>query len=165
MLPLECIQTDILLYASCIKNPVSEQMIFCPVRIEKIGDVLIAPTKIYADAVRNIIREIDVKGMVHVTGGGFYDNLPRILPDQVTANIDFGSWEVLPVFNWMKEQGNLSWPEMLQIFNCGIGYIMIVKKDKEEDVINRLNGMDIKSWKIGEIIAREDDSEQVIVNF
>ncbi|SMF16875.1 phosphoribosylformylglycinamidine cyclo-ligase [Desulfovibrio gilichinskyi] len=132
---------------------------------EKIGDVLIAPTKIYADAVRNIIREIDVKGMVHVTGGGFYDNLPRILPDQVTANIDFGSWEVLPVFNWMKEQGNLSWPEMLQIFNCGIGYIMIVKKDKEEDVINRLNGMDIKSWKIGEIVAREDDSEQVTVNF
>ncbi|WP_291328401.1 phosphoribosylformylglycinamidine cyclo-ligase [Desulfovibrio sp. UCD-KL4C] len=132
---------------------------------EKVGDVLIAPTKIYADAVRNIIREIEVKGMVHVTGGGFYDNLPRILPDQVTANIDFGSWEVLPVFNWMKEQGNLSWPEMLQIFNCGIGYIMIVKKDKEEDIINRLNGMDIKSWKIGEIVAREDDSEQVTVNF
>lgn len=132
---------------------------------QKIGEALITPTRIYADAVRNIIREIDVKGMVHVTGGGFYDNLPRILPDQVTANINFGSWEVLPVFNWMKEQGNLSWPEMLQIFNCGIGYIMIVKKDKEEDVINRLNGMDIKSWKIGEIVAREDDSEQVTVNF
>ncbi|MBI9112526.1 phosphoribosylformylglycinamidine cyclo-ligase [Maridesulfovibrio ferrireducens] len=132
---------------------------------QKIGEALITPTKIYADAVRNIIREIEVKGMVHVTGGGFYDNLPRILPQQVTAEINFGTWEVLPVFNWMKEQGNLSWPEMLQIFNCGIGYIMVVKGDREEDVINRLNGMDIKSWKIGEITARDGDSEQVNVNF
>ncbi len=137
---LECIQTDILWFASCIKESGLGADDLLPGTDEKVGDVLIAPTKIYADAVRNIIREIEVKGMVHVTGGGFYDNLPRILPDQVTANIDFGSWEVLPVFNWMKEQGNLSWPEMLQIFNCGIGYIMIVKKDKEEDVINRLNG-------------------------
>ncbi len=103
--------------------------------------------------------------MVHVTGGGFYDNLPRVLPNQVTANINFGSWDVLPVFNWMKEQGNLSWPEMLQIFNCGVGYIMIVKKDREEDVLNRLNAMNINSWKIGETIARDGDSEQVNVNF
>ncbi|OEU70734.1 MAG: phosphoribosylformylglycinamidine cyclo-ligase [Desulfovibrio sp. S3730MH75] len=131
----------------------------------KIGEALMAPTKIYADAVRSLSRDIEIKGMVHVTGGGFYDNLPRVLPNQVTANINFGSWDVLPVFNWMKEQGNLSWPEMLQIFNCGVGYIMIVKKDREEDVLNRLNAMNINSWKIGETIARDGDSEQVNVNF
>ncbi len=131
----------------------------------KIGEALMTPTKIYADVVRSLSRDIDIKGMIHVTGGGFYDNLPRVLPNQVTAEINFGSWDVLPVFNWMKEQGNLSWPEMLQIFNCGVGYIMIVKKDREEDVLNRLRGMNINSWKIGETIARDGDSEQVNVNF
>ncbi|CCO23759.1 phosphoribosylformylglycinamidine cyclo-ligase [Maridesulfovibrio hydrothermalis] len=132
---------------------------------EKLGEALLKPTRIYVDAVRSLSRDIEIKGMVHVTGGGFYDNLPRVMPKQVTADINFGSWEVLPVFNWLKEQGNLSWPEMLQIFNTGIGYILVVAKDREEDVLNRLTGMKINSWKIGEITARDGDSEQVNVKF
>ncbi|WP_320006196.1 phosphoribosylformylglycinamidine cyclo-ligase [Maridesulfovibrio sp.] len=132
---------------------------------QKIGEALLTPTRIYVDAVHNLSRDIEIKGMVHVTGGGFYDNLPRILPKQVTAEIDFNSWEVPAVFNWLKEQGNLSWPEMLQIFNTGIGYILVVAKDREEDVLNRLSGMKLKSWKIGEIITREGDAEQVDVKF
>ncbi len=132
---------------------------------EKIGEALLTPTRIYVDPVRNLSRDIEIKGMVHVTGGGFYDNLPRILPKQVTAEINFGSWEVLPVFNWLKEQGDLSWPEMLQIFNTGIGYILVVAKDREEDVLNRLSGMKLNAWKIGEITARDGDAEQVNVNF
>ena len=132
---------------------------------QKIGEALLTPTRIYVDAVHNLSRDIEIKGMVHVTGGGFYDNLPRILPKQVTAEIDFNSWEVSPVFNWLKEQGDLSWPEMLQIFNTGIGYILVVSKDREEDVLNRLAGMKLNSWKIGEITARDGDSEQVKVNF
>ncbi|WP_421903197.1 phosphoribosylformylglycinamidine cyclo-ligase [Maridesulfovibrio sp.] len=132
---------------------------------QKIGEALLTPTRIYVDAVHNLSRDIEIKGMVHVTGGGFYDNLPRILPKQVTAEIDFNSWEVSPVFNWLKEQGDLSWPEMLQIFNTGIGYILVVSKDHEEDVLNRLAGMKLNSWKIGEITARDGDSEQVKVNF
>ncbi|WP_415719663.1 phosphoribosylformylglycinamidine cyclo-ligase [Maridesulfovibrio sp.] len=132
---------------------------------QKIGEALLTPTRIYVDAVHNLSRDIEIKGMVHVTGGGFYDNLPRILPKQVTAEIDFNSWEVPPVFNWLKEQGNLSWPEMLQIFNTGIGYILVVAKDREEDVLNRLSGMKLNSWKIGEIITREGDAEQVDVKF
>ncbi|WP_419778498.1 phosphoribosylformylglycinamidine cyclo-ligase [Maridesulfovibrio sp.] len=132
---------------------------------QKIGEALLTPTRIYVDAVHNLSRDIEIKGMVHVTGGGFYDNLPRILPKQVTADIDFNSWEVSPVFNWLKEQGDLSWPEMLQIFNTGVGYILVVAKDREEDVLNRLSGMKLKSWKIGEIVARDGDAEQVNVKF
>lgn len=132
----------------------------------KIGEALLEPTRIYAEVVRNIMREVDVKGMVHVTGGGFYDNLPRIMPRQVAAKIDFGSWEMLPVFNWLKEQGDLSWPEMLQIFNCGIGYVLVVKKDFAEDVMDRLTGMNMRAWKIGEMVRRDDpESEQVQVSF
>ncbi len=132
----------------------------------KIGEALLEPTRIYAEEVRNIMREVDVKGMVHVTGGGFYDNLPRIMPRQVAAKIDFGSWEMLPVFNWLKEQGDLSWPEMLQIFNCGIGYVLVVKKELAEDVMDRLTGMNMRAWKIGEMVRRENpESEQVQVSF
>lgn len=133
---------------------------------KKIGEALLEPTKIYADVVRNVMREVDVKGMVHVTGGGFYDNIPRIMPRQVVAKIDFGSWEISPVFEWLKTQGGLSWPEMMQIFNCGIGYILVVKKDQAEDVMDRLSGMNVGAWQIGEMVSREDpESEQVKVVF
>ncbi|SKA69064.1 phosphoribosylformylglycinamidine cyclo-ligase [Desulfobaculum bizertense] len=130
------------------------------------AEVLLEPTRIYVETVRNIIRDIDVKGMCHVTGGGFYDNIPRILPRGVVADINFGSWDILPVFFWLKEQGELSWPEMLQIFNCGIGYILIVSEDVAEDVMNRAQGMGEKAWMIGEIKNQKElDKEQVIVDF
>ena len=131
----------------------------------KIGEILLTPTKIYVDAVHSLLRDLEIKGMVHVTGGGFYDNLPRILPKQVIAEIEFNSWSVPPVFSWLKEQGKLRWAEMLQIFNCGIGYILVVPKGCEEDVFSRLCGMNINSWKIGEIVARRGDTEQVGINF
>jgi phosphoribosylformylglycinamidine cyclo-ligase len=104
--------------------------------------------------------------MVHVTGGGFYDNLPRVLPATVQANINFGSWDIEPVFHWLKEQGELSWPEMLQIFNTGIGYVLIVSEDICEEVMGRLDALHQKAWVIGKIERRQqDDSEQVHVNF
>ncbi|WP_027177520.1 phosphoribosylformylglycinamidine cyclo-ligase [Maridesulfovibrio bastinii] len=133
---------------------------------KKIGEALLEPTKIYADVVRVIMREIEINGMVHVTGGGFYDNVPRILPHQLVAKFNFGSWDMPPVFNWLKEQGNLSWPEMLQIFNCGIGYILVVKQDQAQDVMDRLSGMNIDAWQIGEMVRREnEEDEQVQINF
>ena len=89
-----------------------------------VKDVLLEPTYIYSDVVRNLMRDLPVKGMVHITGGGFYDNIPRVLPNSVTADIKFASWDVQPVFHWLREEGGLTWPEMLQIFNCGIGYVL-----------------------------------------
>lgn len=132
----------------------------------KVRDVLMAPTIIYVETVRNIMRDFQVKGMVHITGGGFYDNLPRILPASVDAHVNFGTWEVLPVFNWLKEQGELSWPEMLQIFNCGIGYVLIVGKEEADDVLGRLAALEQPAWAIGTIERRKDeDTEQVFVDF
>ncbi|HIV65060.1 MAG TPA: phosphoribosylformylglycinamidine cyclo-ligase, partial [Candidatus Mailhella excrementigallinarum] len=86
-------------------------------------EVLLEPTIIYTRILEKLLQNTRAKGMVHVTGGGFYDNIPRVLPQNVCARIDFGVWDMPPVFEWLKEQGRLSWPEMLQIFNCGIGYI------------------------------------------
>jgi len=132
---------------------------------QTVGQALMAPTRIYVQPIMNLLRDLPIKGMAHITGGGFYDNLPRVLPAAVTAHIRFGSWPVAPVFQWLKSQGNLSWPEMLQIFNTGIGYIIIAKKDTAEDVLNRLSAMEVPAFAIGEIKPRVDDQEQVQVLF
>ncbi|MBG0775332.1 MAG: phosphoribosylformylglycinamidine cyclo-ligase [Desulfovibrionaceae bacterium] len=130
---------------------------------------LLQPTAIYVKTVRNVLRDFEVKGMVHITGGGFYDNIPRVLPSKgakgVQARIRFGSWEMLPVFKWLREAGNLTWPEMLQIFNCGVGYCMIVDKNVSNDVLERLKALDVAAWHIGEIEAYDGGEDRVIVDF
>ena len=128
-------------------------------------EVLMAPTIIYADVVKNLMRDLTIKGMVHITGGGFYHNIPRVLPAGVVAQIEFGAWDMPPVFQWIKEQGALGWDEMLEIFNCGIGYILIVSKDDEADVLSRLEAMAQPAWKIGSIRLRQDKEDQVAVQF
>ncbi len=131
-----------------------------------LGDALLAPHRNYLKAVSELLAAgIDIRGLAHITGGGFYDNLPRVLPKAVTAHLRFGSWPITPVFLWLKNQGGLSWPEMLQIFNTGIGYVLIAKKDVAEDVMNRLSGMDVQGYVIGEIKTRVEDQEQVQVHF
>lgn len=130
------------------------------------AEVLLEPTIIYVECLKSVMREVEIKGMVHVTGGGFYDNIPRILPQSVKAVIDFGSWDIPPVFNWLKEQGNLSWPEMLQIFNSGIGYILILDKEQAQKVLDMLNGVKMKAWQIGTVAMKtSEDTEAVQINF
>ena len=129
-------------------------------------EVLLEPTIIYTRILEKHLQNTRAKGMVHVTGGGFYDNIPRVLPQNVCARIDFGAWDMPPVFEWLKEQGRLSWPEMLQIFNCGIGYIVIVDGAEAENVLKRAHVLNSRAWKIGEITARkEQDKEQVDILF
>ncbi len=129
-------------------------------------DVLLEPTIIYTKILGKLLQGIKAKGMVHVTGGGFYDNIPRVLPENVSAKISFGSWDIPPVFEWLKEQGKLSWPEMMQIFNSGIGYIIIVDSSDAEEVLKRAHVLNSRAWKIGEIVSRKDPAaEQVDVVF
>ncbi len=131
-----------------------------------VAEVLIEPTKIYVKPVLALLDTVRVKGMVHVTGGGFYDNVPRVLPEATMAQIEFGSWPMLPVFEWLQKSGNLSWPEMLQIFNCGIGYILICDPQSAEKALDMLNTRDdVDAYRIGEITKRDKDSEQVAVLF
>jgi phosphoribosylformylglycinamidine cyclo-ligase len=115
--------------------------------------------------VRSLLRDREIKGMAHVTGGGFYDNIPRVLPASVQAVITFASWKIPPVFHWLKQEGKLTWPEMLQIFNCGIGYILVVPAEIAEDIVLRINAMDIAAWILGSIAQRKGDEEQVQVVF
>jgi len=128
-------------------------------------DVLLAPTKIYVDMVRQLMRDLPIKGMVHITGGGFFDNIPRVLPRSVKAEIHFGSWKMLPVFEWLRAQGELSWDEMLQIFNCGIGYVLIVAPEVAAEMMSRLTAQNADAWTIGRIERRVDDEEQVHIAY
>ena len=131
-----------------------------------VADVLLTPTAIYVECVKSLLRDMPIKGMAHITGGGFYDNIPRVLPSQVRAEISFGSWDVPPVFHWLKETGNLSWEEMCQIFNVGVGYVLVVDKDAAEDVINRCGAFDCKAWQMGVIARRHaEDEEQILIDF
>jgi phosphoribosylformylglycinamidine cyclo-ligase len=132
---------------------------------ESVADVLLKPTRIYVKFVLNLLKDLSVKAMVHITGGGFYDNIPRVLSRGVKAQIRFGSWTVPPVFTWLKMSRALSWPEMLQIFNCGIGYMLVVSDDHVEDVLSRAGAFDHQAWVIGEIRERRDDGPQVEIVF
>lgn len=137
---------------------------------ETVADVLLMPTIIYVEAVRPLLRDIRIKGMAHITGGGFYDNIPRVLPTAVTAKIRFGSWKPGAVFQWLKEQGNLSWQEMLQIFNCGVGLVLVLPPQQVEETISRIKAFNLQAWQIGEIGHRAKNAqgawlEQVEIDF
>lgn len=127
------------------------------------AETLLEPTRIYVKPVLDLLDKAEVHGMVHVTGGGFYDNIPRVLPKNVVARIEFGTWDLLPVFPWLREQGGLSWPEMLQIFNCSVGYIAITPEP--EKTIEVLAGHGVAASVIGSIVERRGDEEQVEIVF
>ena len=132
---------------------------------ETVADVLLRPTKIYVQPVLNLLRDLPIKAMAHITGGGFYDNIPRVLPAGVRAEIRFGSWPMLPEFTWLKESAGLSWQEMLQIFNCSIGYILVVDEAMAEETLFRLEAQKQPAWIIGHMRARQDTAEQVEILF
>ncbi len=130
------------------------------------ADVLLAPTRIYVKPIRALMRDMEIRGMCHITGGGFYDNIPRILPHGTSVQIQFGSWDIPEVFPWLKEQGKLEWPEMLQIFNCGIGYVVVVPEALAEETVSRLQGAGEQAWVIGSVAKKEsEEDESVVVEF
>jgi phosphoribosylformylglycinamidine cyclo-ligase len=133
---------------------------------KSVGEVILAPTLIYAECIRNLLRNFSIRGMAHITGGGFYQNIPRSLPDQVKAVINFNSWEIQPVFHWLKKESKLDWPDMLQIFNCGIGFVMIVPKEECDEIIQRIKALQLSCYEIGSIEHLTDkNEEQVEIRF
>lgn len=132
---------------------------------QSLGEVLLTPTRIYVGAVLHLMRDFEIHGMAHITGGGFYDNIPRVLPRGTTARICFGAWPVPPIFHWLREQGRLSWEEMLQIFNCGVGYVLIVRKSLAEEILERLEALHCPAWSIGTVVERHAEDPIVDIVF
>lgn len=124
-----------------------------------IAGALLTPTRIYVKPVLNLLRDFTLNGLVHVTGGGFDGNVPRVLPRGVRARIDPASWPRPPIFGFLQRHGELPESEMLRVFNCGIGMVLVVPRGIAQDVSERLNGMGERAYEIGVIERKTRDED------
>jgi phosphoribosylformylglycinamidine cyclo-ligase len=120
-----------------------------------IGEELITPTRIYAEAVRNLRRDLHLLSLAHITGGGILENVPRVLPASCRAVLQKGSWPVPPIFSFLQKAGKLDEREMLRTFNSGLGMVLAVPAEEAEEVVGRLEAMDQPAYIVGEIKARK----------
>jgi phosphoribosylformylglycinamidine cyclo-ligase len=118
-----------------------------------VGEELLKPHRAYVGPIFRLLEKVPVRGMAHITGGGFLDNLPRILPDGLTAHIRKGTWPVLPVFASLKAIGDVSEREMYRVFNMGIGYVVVVPPDRAEETLDLLRAQGERAWRIGEVTS------------
>ena len=123
---------------------------------KKLGEVLLTPTKIYVKPVLEVIRQVDVHGVAHITGGGFDENIPRIFLPGQGFHIEEGSWEILPVFRFLEEKGNIPHREMFNIFNMGIGMVLAVSEADAGKVLSILDNSKEKAQVIGYVYAGEN---------
>jgi len=136
---------------------------FIPELNRTIGEELLEPTRIYVEPVLSLLRKYHVHGMAHITGGGFYDNIKRILPGACKAVIRSDTWSVPPIFNFLREKGGVSPQEMSHVFNNGIGFVVVVEPSEAEDIVAFLSGASVGANIIGDIVPREPGSEAVAV--
>jgi phosphoribosylformylglycinamidine cyclo-ligase len=117
----------------------------------KLGDVLLEPTRIYVKQALKLIEEVQVKGMAHITGGGFIENIPRVLPEGVNVDIAYGSWPILPIFGLMQDKGEITNRDMFTTFNMGIGLVIVVPADQAEKAITVSEELGEKAYRIGTV--------------
>ena len=116
-----------------------------------VGETLLTPTKIYIKPVLEVIKNVDVHAICHITGGGFDENIPRVVHDEQGILINEGTWPILPIFKYLEKTGNIPHREMFNVFNMGIGMMIIVKPADADKVISILESKGEKAYKIGEI--------------
>jgi len=129
----------------------------------KFKDVVMAPTKIYVKSLLKLIETLPVKGMAHITGGGITENVPRVLPAGLTAEISKKSWTLPPLFQWLQTQGNIADGEMYKTFNCGIGMVVIVAKEHAVAAQKLLQDAGETVYEIGHIRAQNTGEAPTVV--
>ncbi|ABR74101.1 phosphoribosylformylglycinamidine cyclo-ligase [Actinobacillus succinogenes] len=139
-------------------NPATEQLAGKP-----LAEQVLAPTKIYVKSVLELIEKTDVHAIAHLTGGGFWENIPRVLPENVKAVIDETSWDWQPVFKWLQEQGNITRHEMYRTFNCGVGMVLALPQAEADKALDILRAAGENAWLIGRIEALNAGEQQVII--
>lgn len=128
-----------------------------------LGEVLLEPTRIYVNAIEALKKVTEPKAISHITGGGFYENIPRMLPPYFDAGIAMGSWEIPPIFKLMQEKGEVSEYGMFNTFNMGIGMIAAVKASMADAAVEALEAAGEKAYIIGEVIKSEHETPEVIL--
>jgi phosphoribosylformylglycinamidine cyclo-ligase len=119
----------------------------------RLGDVLIEPTKIYVKPILAMLEKVKIKGMAHITGGGFIENIPRVLPSGVNVAIEYDSWPILPIFKMMQRLGNISHRDMFTTFNMGIGMVVVVAASDADQIQQIASQLGEPIYRIGEVTA------------
>ena len=138
-----------------IKSPVAE------LGGKSIGETLLTPTRIYVKPVLQLISEVNVKGISHITGGGFYENIPRSIPDGLCAKIDKASVKVLPIFDLIAKTGGISERDMFNTFNMGVGMSIVVAREDADKALQILQDAGEEPYVIGEIVKGESKIELI----
>jgi phosphoribosylformylglycinamidine cyclo-ligase len=123
-----------------------------------IGEVLLEPHRSYARIMNVLMRIVTVRGMAHITGGGITDNLPRILPSGLGAEIDLSTWRLPPIFRFLQEAGNVDQAEMLRTFNCGQGFLVVVPAAEETKAMQWLSQSEVPPTLIGRVVKDPESS-------
>ena len=121
----------------------------------QLGEELLKPTRIYVKSLLSALKQFDVKGMAHITGGGFVENIPRMMPEGLGVKIEKGTWPILPIFQLLQKEGNLVEEEMYNIFNMGIGMVVVVPAEQVIDALKHFNDLGEKAYAIGEVVAEQ----------
>lgn len=127
-------------------------------------DHLLTPTRIYVKSVLTLLETHSVNAISHITGGGFWENIPRVLPNNLQAKIDASTWEWPSIFNYLQEKGNVTTHEMYRTFNCGVGLILAVDASEADEIVSQLNTLGETAWIIGELSEKQSNEESVVIN-
>jgi len=119
--------------------------------VNTLGATLLEPTRIYVKPVLALLKEFDVKGMAHITGGGLTENTHRMFPDGLRANIDAASWSRPAIFDWLQREGNVATDEMHRVFNCGIGFVLVISAADAQAALARMNALGEHAMLIGQV--------------
>ena len=122
-----------------------------------IGEELLTPTRLYPQSCLPLLKEFDLHGLVHITGGGFYDNIPRALPEELAVEVNAEAWQVPPIFKLLQQWGNVDWPEMYRTFNMGIGMVLIASIDEAEKIEAFLAARGETVYEIGRVVKGNHD--------
>ncbi|UCE40467.1 MAG: phosphoribosylformylglycinamidine cyclo-ligase [Candidatus Aminicenantes bacterium] len=125
----------------------------------KLGKELIRPTRIYTKSLLHLTKKVKIKAMSHITGGGFYDNIPRAIPEGISARITKGSWPVPAIFNKIQHRGQIEESEMYRTFNMGIGMVLALSRRSTNHALNLLAELRQKAWVIGELVEGTNSVE------
>ena len=126
-----------------------------------LGEQLLEPTRIYVKPLLELMKQLPIHALAHVTGGGLTENLPRVLPNNTVAEIDNNSWQWPAVFQWLQQQGNVETSEMVRTFNCGVGMVVVVAKENADRTIEILKQQGEQAWKLGSILASDEETPSV----
>jgi phosphoribosylformylglycinamidine cyclo-ligase len=128
-----------------------------------LADALMAPTRIYVKPLLSAMQSVTVKGMAHITGGGLVENIPRVLREGLTAELDHRAWPLPPLFAWLQKHGGVADAEMHRVFNCGIGMAVIVAAEDAQAATGLLSAAGEQVWQIGVVRESKEGEAQTVV--